>query len=90
MRGKRSSWLLVILLLAGAVIGGLVGEALAKNVYFSWMSFGGVNGYRNLIAFSMDPLIDARVLKLGFNFTVNVNAGSVLGMIVGIFVYLRA
>ncbi|MGI6778954.1 MAG: hypothetical protein ACOX7R_13365 [Acetivibrionales bacterium] len=89
MRGKKSPWLLVVLLLAGAVAGGLLGEALAKNESFSWISFGGVNGYRNLFAFSMDPLIDARILKLGFNFAVSINGGSILGMILGLIVYLR-
>lgn len=89
MRGKRNAWLLIILLLSGAVIGGLIGEALSKYTYFSWMSFGGVNGYRNLIAFSLDPLIDARVLRLGLNFAVNINAGSVIGMVLAIFIYAR-
>ena len=89
MRGKRTPWTLVILLLVGAVAGGLLGEALSGYEFFKWMSFGGVNGYRNLFAFSMDPLIDARVLRFGLNLSVGINAGSLAGMLLGLLIYLK-
>jgi len=89
MRNKRNAWVLLILLISGAVIGGLAGEALSRNEFFSWMSFGGVNGYRNLISFSLNPLIDARVLRLGFDFSLSINAGSIIGMLLGILAYTR-
>lgn len=89
MRGKRNAWLLLILLLFGALAGGLVGEALSGYEYLRWMSFGGTDGYRNLFAFSLDPLFDTRVLKFGFNMALRINAGSILGMLAGIFVYSK-
>jgi len=89
MRGKRNPWILVILLLFGALVGGLVGEALSGYEYLKWMSFGGTDGYRNLFAFSLDPLIDTRVLKLGINMALRVNAGSILGMLAGLLVFSR-
>lgn len=89
MKNRRNPWVLFLLLLAGAMIGSFAGEALAGFPYFSWVSFGGSNGYRDLFAFSMHPLLDIRVLKLGFDVSLSVNAGSIVGMILGILVYIK-
>jgi len=89
MRGKRNPWLLVVLLLAGALIGGFVGEFLSRYPYFTWISFGGTNGYRELFGFSFTPLIDSGTLRLGFDVALRINAGSILGMIISILIFLR-
>lgn len=89
MRGRRNTWILITLLLAGALAGGLMGEFMSKYPYFEWMSFGGVNGYRELVAISLNPLIDAGVLKLGIDFALRINAGSIIGMIIGVLVFSR-
>lgn len=89
MRNKRNPWNLVILLLCGALVGGLAGEFLSQFRYLSWMSFGGTDGYRNLFAFTLDPAIDVRVLKLGFNVAFGINAGSIVGMLLAILVFLK-
>lgn len=89
MRKKRNPWILLLLILFGALIGGLIGEFLSKYAYFTWMSFGGATGYKNLFAFSLDPAIDFRVIKFGFNVALGINAGSILGMILGILVFLK-
>ncbi|MCX7711355.1 MAG: DUF4321 domain-containing protein [Clostridia bacterium] len=89
MKNRRNPWVLLLLLLAGALIGGIAGEALVRFPYFQWVSFGGVNGYRDLFAFSMHPALDLRVLKFGFDLSLSINAGSIVGMILGILVYLR-
>ncbi len=89
MRNRKSPWVLLLLILAGALIGGIAGGILAGNPGLSWISLGGANGYRELIAFSMNPLVDTHVIRLGFDFALRVNAGSLLGMILGIILYTR-
>ncbi|MCR4435264.1 MAG: hypothetical protein QHH06_07990 [Clostridiales bacterium] len=90
MRSKRSPWILCLLLLSGALIGGIAGEYLSRLPYMGWMGFGGVNGYRDLFAFTLDPLIDVRVLRLGLNFALRVNAGSLIGIILGIILFIKS
>ncbi len=89
MRNKKSPWVLLLLLLAGAMIGGIVGELLAQNPGMAWIGLGGTKGYRELLAFSLNPLVDTHAIRLGFDFVLRVNAGSLLGMILGIIIYTR-
>ena len=88
MRNKRNPWVLLLILLFGALVGGIAGEALSKVKYFEWMSFGGINGYRDLISFTLQSL-DFRIIKIGFDFSLSVNAGSIIGMILAFFAYIR-
>ncbi|NJD04774.1 MAG: DUF4321 domain-containing protein [Ruminiclostridium sp.] len=37
----------------------------------------------------MNPLIDTHVIRLGFEFALRVNVGSLLGVILGIILYAR-
>lgn len=89
MRSKRKTWILIVLLLAGALVGGFIGEFMSKYPYFAWMSFGGTNGYRELTAISLNPFIDAGVLRLGIDFALRINAGSIIGMIISVLVFSR-
>lgn len=89
MHGRKSIWVLIVFILSGALIGGLTGEFLSQYPYFTWMRFGSANGYKNLIAFSMDPLINTTVLRFGFNFAIGINMGSIIGMVLGILLYTR-
>ena len=89
MRNKRSWGLLIVLLLFGALAGGLLGEFLSQFSYFTWMSFGGTNGYKELFAFSLNPALDFRIVRFGFDFALKINAGSIIGMILALLVYAR-
>ncbi|NJD04017.1 MAG: hypothetical protein FIA99_15795 [Ruminiclostridium sp.] len=89
MRNRKSPWVLLLLILAGALIGGVAGGILAQSPSFAWVSLGGANGYRELIAFSKNPLFDTHVISLGFEFALRVNAGSLLGVILVIILYAR-
>jgi len=89
MRGYRNPWLLIVLLLTGALIGGFAGELLSRYSFFTWMNFGSADGYRELLSFSLDPAIDTGVLRFGINFALRLNAGSIIGMILGILLFMR-
>jgi len=89
MRNKRSPLILLILLLFGALIGGILGELLSNLTYFKWMSFGGLNGYKDLFHFTLNPAMDFKVIKLGFDISFRINAGSILGIIIAFFTFLK-
>lgn len=89
MRNKKNPLFLFVLLLFGALIGGIAGEFLSRYPYLTWMSFGGVNGYRDLFAFSLNPAVDFRVIRFGFDFALKVNAGSIVGIILAFFAFLK-
>lgn len=89
MRNRKSPWTLIILLLSGALLGGIAGELLSQYPFFSWVSLGGTSGYRELFAFSLNPLLDTHVIRLGIDFAFRINAVSLLGMILGTFIYVK-
>lgn len=78
-----------MLLLAGALIGGFIGEFASRYPFFEWMSFGGRNGYREIFSFSLNPALDTYVMRFGFSFALRVNAGSILGMVIAIPIFMR-
>ncbi|GEM_PF-1167373 len=89
MRKGKSAWILLVLVLLGALIGGFVGELLSPYKFFKWMSLGGQNGYKELFSFSLSPLIDTHVLRLGISMTLRINAGSIIGMLLAALLYMR-
>jgi uncharacterized membrane protein YciS (DUF1049 family) len=42
-----------------------------------------------LFAITFNPLVDSGVMRLGFDLALRVNAGSILGMILGILIYMK-
>lgn len=83
MSAKEKRLLLFVLILAGLVIGGLLGS-LAENVNaLSWLNYGKSFGLS-------EPLVlDLEVLKLTFGLMIHFNVASILGMLIGILVYTR-
>lgn len=81
---SRSSWICILFILAGLVIGSLIGN-LASNVDFLWwLSFGQEFGLS-------EPLIlDLQVVKLTFAVIFKINIASIIGVIISMFIYRKA
>ncbi len=80
----KNGWVCVLFILAGLVIGGLLGQ-LAQSVDFLWwLSYGQEFGL------STPLVLDINVLKLTFGLTVKINIASIIGMIISIIVYRKA
>ena len=80
MKGKNN-WTKFILILAGIVLGGFLGN-LAQNVsWLSWLNYGQAFGLEN-------PLVlDLGILVLTFGLTVRSTIAGIIGIIIGILVY---
>lgn len=80
---RRDRLTLVILLLAGLVIGGFIGEWLGTNPTFAFLN------YRKDFRLTQPMVLDLNVLQLTFGFTVKFNLASIIGIILAFIIYRR-
>lgn len=82
MRGK-GSWVCILFILAGLVIGGLIGNLTSGVDFLWWLSYGQDFGIAN-------PLIlDLQVVKLTFAIVFKINIASIIGVIISLFIYRK-
>lgn len=74
---SKNGWALLLLLLAGIVIGGFIGDL--TNI--GWLNYGKTFGLTN-------PLVlDFGVLVITFALTIRITIASIIGVIIAVFVY---
>ena len=81
---EKNIWILLVFILAGLVIGGLIGQ-LAQNIDFLWwLSYGQSFG------FSTPIQLDLNIIQLTFGLMLKINIASIIGMAIAIFLYRKA
>lgn len=81
---ERNTWILLIFLLAGIVLGGLIGELAAKIDFLWWLGYGQTFGLT-------EPLVlDLEVVTLTFALQFKINIASIIGVAIAIFLYRKA
>ena len=80
MRNKNF-WILLLLLLAGIVLGGFLGEATKSISLLSWRNFGQ--------SFGLDtPLVlNLGVLVIPFGLTIRITMASIIGVAIALLIY---
>ena len=80
MRNKNF-WILLLLLLAGIVLGGFLGEAPKSISLLSWLNFGQ--------SFGLDtPLVlNLGVLVITFGLTIRITMASIIGVAIALLIY---
>ncbi|MGI6704147.1 MAG: DUF4321 domain-containing protein [Clostridia bacterium] len=77
----RNPWVLLLLLLTGAIIGAFLGHYLSQ--FFPFLQHNYPIGIK-------EPLfLDLGFLSFIFGFVVNINVAGVLGLIIAIFIFLK-
>ena len=76
----KSTWVLIMLVLIGAVLGSFIGN-LAANSTFSWLNYGKTFGLTSPV------VLDMAVLTLTFGLTIHFSIATILGIIIAIFIY---
>lgn len=78
---NKNYWVLLLLVLAGVVLGGFLGE-LASNVPFlSWLAYGQSFGLHK-------PLVlDLGILVLTFGLTIKITIAGIIGILIAILIY---
>ena len=81
---SRCSWICILFILAGLVIGSLIGSLAANVDFLWWLSYGQEFGL------SQPLTLDLQVVKLTFAITFKINIASILGVIISMFIYRKA
>ena len=77
----KNNWALLLMLLAGVVLGGFIGQ-LASNVPFlSWLNYGQTCGL------SKPLILDLGILVLTFGLTIKITIAGILGIVLAIIIY---
>lgn len=78
---SKNNWALFLMLLAGIVIGGFLGE-LTKDVSFlSWLSYGSTFGLTSPM------VLDLGVMVITFAMTIRITMASIIGVVIAILIY---
>lgn len=83
MKGKNA-WICIVFILAGLVIGGLLGELASSVDFLWWLSYGQEFGLAQPI------VLDLNVVKITFGTIFKINIASILGVIISLFIYRKA
>ena len=80
----KNIWVLILFILAGLVVGGLLGELASRVDFLWWLGYGQTFGLQ-------EPLVlDINLLKITFALVVKVNIASIIGMLLAILIYKKA
>ena len=80
---EKNIWILIVFILAGLVLGGLLGE-LAKNVSWLWWL-----GYSQEFGLSNPIELNLSIISITFGLMFKINVASIIGMAIAIFVYRK-
>ena len=81
---EKSTWVIILFIYVGLVIGGLLGEVAGQVDWLSWLSYGQTFGIENPF------VLDLNVFSLTFAFSMHINIASIIGLAISIFLYRKA
>ena len=80
---NKNTWILIIFICAGLVIGGLIGKLSAQVDWLSWLAFGQEFGLESPFVLNLS------ILSITFAFSIKINIASIIGMALAIFIYRK-
>lgn len=81
MRGAKNGWTLLLLVLAGVVLGGFIGSLAAEVPGLDWLNYGQAFGLEEPMILSMGLVV------LTFGLTIRITIASIIGIILAILIY---
>ncbi len=79
--GSKNAWVLLILMLAGIVVGGFIGNLASGVNGLSWLNYGQAFGLDNPLVLNLG------ILVITFGLTIKITIASIIGMIIAGLVY---
>lgn len=77
----KNNWGLFLLLLAGIVLGGFIGNLTAGVSGLSWLNYGQSFGFANPI------VLDLGILVITFGLSIKITIASIIGVLIAIIIY---
>ena len=78
---NKNYWVLLLLVLAGVVLGGFIGELTSNISFLHWLSYGQSFGLQT-------PLVlDLGILVLTFGLTIKITIAGIIGILLAILIY---
>lgn len=84
MRGKtKNTWVLVLFMLAGVVLGGFIGELCSGISALSWLAYGSTFGLPS-------PLVlDLGIIAVQFGLTIRFTIAGIFGIVLAFILYRK-
>ena len=77
----KNYWTLLLLVLAGFVLGGFIGELTSNISFLSWLNYGQSFGLS-------DPLVlNLGILVLTFGLKIKITIAGIIGILIAILIY---
>ena len=83
MKAAKNTWVLLVMILSGIVLGGFIGMLAEGVTGLSWLSYGQSFGLESPI------VLDLGILVLTFGITINISVASILGIVIAIIIYRK-
>lgn len=81
MSKGKNFWILLLLLMAGIVLGGFIGSMASNISWLSWLNFGESFGLDSPV------VLDFGILVITFGLTIKITMASIIGVIIAIITY---
>ena len=82
-RGQNPWWVLIVIVIAGAMLGSVLAGAVGESTYLSWL------GRSLTVGLSPPVTLDLHVLTLTMGLVLRLNLAIVLGILVAAFLFRR-
>ena len=79
--GGKNSWALFLLMLAGIVLGGVLGTLTADMAGFAWLNYGQSFGFDNPIVLNLG------ILVITFALNIKITIASIIGLVISAIIY---
>ena len=79
--GGKNNWALFLLLLAGIMLGGFIGNLTAGIPGLSWLNYGQSFGHTSPV------VLELGIMVLTFALTIRITIASILGVLLAIIIY---
>lgn len=77
----KNYWTLLLLVLAGIVLGGFIGELTSNVSFLSWLSYGQSFGLSNPLVLNLG------ILVLTFGLKIKITIAGIIGILIAILIY---
>ena len=79
----KSKWVLIVFILAGLVIGGLLGDLASKVDLLWWLGYGQEFGLTSPVELNLS------IVQISFAMLFKINIASIIGVIISLIIYHR-